>query len=231
MKIRLILGLLLFGRVFSSTLDFSQIETLPFHSQASQDKFVYSLLYGLLDKQDPGYYLEVGAGEPIHINNSYFFEKMLHWKGVSIDISEDLSERWYAARSNPLVTEDATRCNYSKILKPFPKVIDYLSLDIDGFYDVVLEKIPFDHYVFKVITIEHDFYRYGDQFRKKERLFLEAHGYHLLCANVMNAGCAFEDWWIHPSAFPPETFAELKTLDLQECESSQMIDTLLQLVK
>ena len=30
-----------------------------FYSQASQDQFVHALLYGLLGKQDEGYYLEV----------------------------------------------------------------------------------------------------------------------------------------------------------------------------
>ncbi len=41
-------------------------------------------------------------------------------------------------RQNPLLIEDAMRSDYRQILKSFPKVIDYLSLDIDDSYDVVL---------------------------------------------------------------------------------------------
>ena len=194
---------------------FSQIEEGEFYSQVNQDKFVYSILYGLLDKQDKGYYLEIGAGEPIHINNSYFFEKNLQWDGVSIDISDELAERWYATRKNLLLSEDATKSNYSAVLKTFPRVIDYLSLDIDGYYDVVLEKLVCSNHIFKVITIEHDFYRYGDLYRQKERKILTGLGYYLLCSDVSDNGCAFEDWWIHPDFFPSSILSQLTSLDLR----------------
>jgi len=194
---------------------FKTVDDVEFYSQANQDKFVYFILYGLLNKQDKGHYLEIGAGEPIYINNSYFFEKNLQWDGISIDISIDLAERWYAVRKNLLFSEDATQSNYSALLKPFPQVIDYLSLDVDGYYDVVLEKLICSNHVFKVITIEHDFYRYGDLYRQKERKILKDLGYYLLCSDVSNDGYAFEDWWIHPDFFPPSIFSKLTTLDLQ----------------
>lgn len=193
----------------------SQIDEGKFYSQANQDKFVYSILYGLLGKQDKGYYLEIGAGEPIHINNSYFFEKNLQWDGISIDISADLSARWYAARKNRLLSEDATQSNYSAMLKTFPRVIDYLSLDVDGYYDVVLEKLICSNHIFKVITIEHDFYRYGDLYRQKERKILTELGYYLLCSDVSDNGYAFEDWWIHPDFFPSNILSKLTSLDLR----------------
>ncbi|HEY4254844.1 MAG TPA: hypothetical protein VGM34_00675 [Chlamydiales bacterium] len=169
-----------------------------YHSQAFQDQFVHLMLYGFLGKQDGGYYLEIGAGEPVYINNSYFFEKNLNWKGVSIDISEDLGKRWYAVRENLLLTENALLSDYRAILRSFPTVIDYLSLDIDAQYVDVLKKIPFDQHVFKVITIEHDFYRYGDVYQEGERKILQSLGYQLLCSDVSLSGFSFEDWWIHP---------------------------------
>jgi hypothetical protein len=49
----------------------AQIDSIPFYSQAAQDKFVYALLYGLLGKKDKGYYLEIGASDPVRINNSW----------------------------------------------------------------------------------------------------------------------------------------------------------------
>jgi hypothetical protein len=210
------------GNDVSQPSSFSQVQEEEFYSQVNQDKFVYSMLYGLLDKRDKGYYLEIGAGEPIYINNSYFFEKNLHWAGVSIDISKDLAERWYAVRKNLLLSEDATQSNYSAILKIFPRVIDYLSLDIDGSYDVALEKLFNSSHVYKIITIEHDSYRYGDLYRQKERKILTELGYYLLCPDVSNNGSAFEDWWIHPDFFPPDVFSKLASLDLQAKEYTEI---------
>lgn len=204
----------------------AQIDSVPFYSQAAQDKFVYALLYGLLGKQDKGYYLEIGASDPVCINNSYFFEKNLQWNGVSIDILDNLDERWYAVRTNSLLTEDATKSDYAKILQAFPAVIDYLSLDIDEHYDVVLKKILFTNHIFKIITIEHDFYKWGNLYREKERQILEANDYYLLCSNVKNEGNAYEDWWIYPSLFPSNVFSALTSLDLREKEHTQLIQAI-----
>ncbi len=215
--------------IFQASLEANQIDDInqvKFSSQVSQDEFVYSILYGLLGKQDKGYYLEIGAGEPIYINNSYFFEKKLQWDGVSIDISDGLAERWYAARNNLLLSEDATQSNYSDILKTFPRVIDYLSLDVDGSYDLVLEKLVSSDHIFKIITIEHDFYRYGDLYRKREREILTGLGYHLLCSDVSNSGLAFEDWWIYPDFFSQDIFAKLTALDLRAKDYKEIMQVI-----
>ncbi|NGX46361.1 MAG: hypothetical protein K940chlam2_01551, partial [Chlamydiae bacterium] len=197
-----------------------------YYSQASQDEFVYTLLYTLLDKQDAGSYLEIGAGDPVTINNSYFFERSLGWRGVSIDIVDRAQALWSSVRSNLLLIEDATESDYAAILESFPKSMDYLSLDIDGAYDVVLRRIPFDEHTFKVITIEHDVYRFGKYYRTEERKILTSLGYHLLCGDVSCQGLTFEDWWIHPSAFSPEIFSRLSSLDLDGKDHKQIIEVL-----
>lgn len=190
--------------------------SVPSYSQASQDRFVHLLLYEILDKQDEGYYLEIGAGPPISCNNSYLFEKNFGWKGVSLDISDAYQNGWLSNRQNPLLIEDAEQADYGEILKPFPPQIDYLSLDVDANYDTILQRISFDEHTFKVITVEHDFYRFGDRFRKEERRILESLGYYLLCPDVSNDGLLFEDWWIYPGAFPADLFSRLTSLDLKE---------------
>jgi hypothetical protein len=204
----------------------SLTDTADYYSQAAQDRFVYMILYGLLGKQDQGYYLEIGAGDPINTNNSYFFEKELNWSGISIDISKEHTKQWYASRSNLLLNEDATKSDYGTILQSFPKVIDYLSLDIDECYADVLKKIPFKDYTFKVITIEHDFYRYGDLYRKQERQILESFGYYLLCSDVSITGFCFEDWWIHPSYFSSSELSAITSLDLKAKDYTQIIQAL-----
>jgi hypothetical protein len=107
-------------------------------------------------------------------------------------------------------------------------VIDYLSLDIDSSYDVVLQKMFLNDYIFKVITIEHDFYRFGDKFRKDEREILSSLGYYLLCPDVSvffsGRDCIFEDWWVHPAAFPADVFSKLTSLDLRAKSHDQLIN-------
>lgn len=101
------------------------------------------------------------------------------------------------------------------------------SLDVDSYYDVVLEQIPFNDYIFKVITIEHDFYRFGDIYRKKERDILISFGYYLLCPVVLHSAVgSFEDWWIHPSAFTASTLQALLSLDLTTKDHQQIIETI-----
>lgn len=203
----------------------SSPEFPTYHSQASQDKFVFTLLYEISGKQDQGYYLEIGAGDPIFGNNTYTLENQLAWHGVSIDIVDQFREKWLSARRNPLLIQDATHTNYAAMLQAFPRVIDYLSLDIDSHYDTVLNAIPFEAHVFKIITIEHDFYRYGDLYRISERLILSSLGYHLLCPDVADmGGIIFEDWWIHPSAFDPSVFSKLTLLDLKGKRHKDLID-------
>ncbi len=205
-------------------------EQISSYSQASQDRFVYTLLYELFDKQDEGYYFEIGAGHPISTNNSYFFEKNLGWKGISLDIDPKISMEWRFARKNLLLIEDATQSDYKSILQSSPHVIDYLSLDIDSSYDVVLQKIPFNEHVFKVITIEHDFYRHGEKYRKNEREILSSLGYYLLCPDVViffnGKDCIFEDWWIYPKAFPADLVSMLISLDLKTKKHDQLINIL-----
>src|SRR5690348_16636156 len=45
--------------VQSSEISSEKDRSIQFYSQASQDRFVYTLLYQLLGKRDGGYYLEI----------------------------------------------------------------------------------------------------------------------------------------------------------------------------
>ncbi|HEV8050911.1 MAG TPA: hypothetical protein VGP47_00335 [Parachlamydiaceae bacterium] len=188
-----------------------------FFSQASQDHFTHIICNAFLPPTGRGCYLEIGSSDPIFNNNTYYFEKNFNWEGISIEIEESYREQWYEVRQNPLLIEDALKVDYHAVLQSFPRLMDYLSLDVDGSYDLVLQRIPFDQHVFKVITIEHDFYRFGDNYREKERTILKALGYYLLCPDVSHVAVgSFEDWWIHPCAFSPEEFLAISSLDLKE---------------
>ena len=105
----------------------------------------------------------------------------------------------------------------------FPNTIDYLSLDVDTASLSVLKILPFDEYRFKAITIEHDAYLYGDEYRAEQREVLNGHGYRMVCSNIIVPSpghqgydgfdefdselldsCPFEDWWVHPQEFDSE---------------------------
>lgn len=171
------------------------------YSQALQDMFV---LYHT--KGNKGTYLEIGAGHPFYGNNTALLEE-LGWTGVSLDYNKEMVDAFNKQRKNPCLLQDATKADYLKILKDFPKVIDYLQIDCDP-AEVslqVLKKIPFDKYQFKIITFEHDSYLSPKkEVRKESRGYLKQQGYVLVEKDVtINGKDSFEDWYIHSSLVKP----------------------------
>lgn len=171
---------------------------LRYQASALQDRFVANLLKFKRD----GFYLDIGSCHAVSCNNTYCFEE-LGWKGICIEKDSAHNES-YAKRTCEYINGDALQLDYKKILADAPKVIDYLSLDIDERSTDVLALLPLDTYSFRVITIEHDYYIHSGRFRDKQREILKANNYVLLCADVLvplsndtKPDCSFEDWWIH----------------------------------
>lgn len=98
-------------------------------------------------------------------------------------------------------------CDWSK--KSLPKIIDYLSFDVDEATVGALENFPFDSHKFKIITIEHDQYRFGTGVAEFIRAKLLQLKYVIVCKNVKLNGNAFEDWWVHSELVPPEKLCYL----------------------
>ena len=80
-----------------------------------------------------------------------------------------------------------------------PKIIDYISLDIEGYEYQALLGFPFENYEFIVMTVEHNLYL-GDSSNKENiKKILTENGYVLFRENVTNIGNdPFEDWYINP---------------------------------
>jgi len=166
-------------------------------SQASQDSFVMNML----EWKRHGYYVEIGAYDPVEMSNSYILENKYDWSGISFDIQNvDFSNR-----KNPCLKLDATKADYKNILKEYkaPSTIDYLQLDIDPAPNTLaaLKRIPFDLYKFAVITFEHDLYRGHEDVAIKSREIFREQGYELLIENVGNPD-PYEDWYINPQLIP-----------------------------
>ena len=177
------------------------------NGQALQDMFILSVLNGKRN----GTYLEIGAQEPIFQNNSAILEKDFKWKGVSVEILENLCKMFREQRSNPILCKDATTIDYEKLLNEYytTKEIDYLQLDCEPSKTTfeILTAIPFDQYKFAVITYEHDHYvDMTSTYRTKSRNYLKSWGYELVVTNVsQDDKTPFEDWWVHPDLVDKET--------------------------
>jgi len=170
------------------------------HSQAKQDYFVIAMLEG----KKNGYYLELGASDPIFGNNTYYLEKFYNWKGTSIEIN-NFEHIWEKNRQNKLTVCDALNFDYNTI----PYHCDYLQVDIDPATNnlLILKQLLISH-KFSVITFEHDIWRNTEEnnyVAACSRKLLQKNGYTLIVNNIAidpestneKFPVIFEDWWIH----------------------------------
>lgn len=192
-------------------------------SEAYQDLFILAAHEGKRN----GTYLEIGAAGPYLGNNTVLLEKQFDWKGISLEIDENLVEEFRSQRSNEIICADATKVNYSEILseKGFPKDIDYLQLDCDppNITYEILQRIPFDEYRFGVITYEHDYYNdFTKSYRDLSREFLKSKGYVLAVKGVSTTkDRPYEDWWFHPQLISDSTFRKMLDFDGSDCRKAE----------
>lgn len=185
------------------------------NGQALQDMFVLSILNG----KKNGTYLEIGAQEPFFQNNTAILETNYDWKGVSIEIKEELCELFKQQRKNEIVCKDATKIDYEKLLNDHytSNEIDYLQLDCEPSKTTfeILTAIPFDKYKFAVITYEHDYYvDMTGTYRTKSRNYLKSWGYELIVSNVsQDDKTPFEDWWVNPELIDKDTIEKFRNIE------------------
>jgi hypothetical protein len=186
-----------------------------FYSDAKQDQFVANIL----NFKEDGYCVDIGSCHSIISNNTYYFQD-LGWTSISVELDDRYNNSYSTRKSGVHLNEDALKVDYKKQFQEyeFPNSIDYLSLDVDTLSLDVLKILPFDEYNFKVITIEHDGYLYGDEYRGGQRSILTSHGYTLLCSNVYveqsgfeGRECPFEDWWIYAQEFNSDDLEKVKS--------------------
>lgn len=182
------------------------------NSQCGQE----SLVLSLLSEKNNGHYLEIGAWDFKESSNTYLLETKYNWTGIAVEISKKYAKKYNKKRKNQCINDDALKLDYAEILKAneFPKVIDYLQLDIDPAINTFncLLRIPFEEYQFRVITFEHDLYvdSRNSIYQKIGKQHLESFGYIRIAKNVSYNGLAFEDWYINPNLINEELVKELK---------------------
>lgn len=160
--------------------------------QAGQDRFAFYVT----GRREVGTFLDIGSSDPILNNNSYMLEE-IGWRGLLVDRS-DCNNAFY--RRTPFLQADALTVDWPRVLSThFKSRIDYLSFDLDDDGLAALVRLPWATVRFSCMTVEHDFYRVGDQARGPMRKLLLEHGYRLLCPDVTLDGFGiFEDWWVDP---------------------------------
>lgn len=154
------------------------------YSQCGQDLLVLKFL----NYKTNGYFLDIGCGYPITINNTYLLEKNYEWNGISLDINNYLEldgKSWGETRNSIHILDDALAVDYSDLLKQHnaPNIIDFITMDLEPptLTFELLYKIPFDEYSFNFISFEIDEGREGGEYRKnKSREYITSKGYHLL---------------------------------------------------
>ena len=189
------------------------------YSQLNQDIFVDTVL-----QQRSGFFIEAGCGDGYTLSNTLALEE-IGWNGILIDIDKDLLEKCLKLRDkNSIDLElDLSLVSLKDILAAFnaPKIIDYLSIDIDDYSLAPLVGFPFEEYNIKVITFEHDAYRFGSQLKTPSRKFLKEKGFKLVCKNVgsvvleeanpvpYSLASPQEDWYVNTNLVPEENWINI----------------------
>ncbi len=183
-----------------------------FNGQIYQDRWVCDML----DYKKGGFFLDIGAFDGVQISNTYYLEKHLAWNGICIEAGEknfkelvkhrdcvclnmvvsdvngwvDFAENWTVGKigegkKTESITIDALLTNWK-----VPKVIDYISLDVEGQEYNVITKFPFKDYRVRVWTIEHNAHEDNGEMRDKIRELMIKNRYKLYREQ------SFEDWYV-----------------------------------
>lgn len=197
------------------------LEDIKFEGQAGQDKFVANMT----NFKTNGTFLEIGADHPKNINNTYYLEKALDWKGLMIEIRKDRYQILKNERSKSIpVIADATTIDYKQLFEKYkmPKNIDYLQLDLEATNGSTLRALQkldqdiMDEYKFATITFEHDIWTGNKhELRRISREIFHKRGYFLVISDIHNSKpeYVFEDWYIHPDLIDIELAKKIKTIN------------------
>jgi len=178
------------------------------YSQAGQDKWVCDFFN---NKRD-GYFLDIGAGDGIGDNNTYYLEKQLEWKGLCIECGDKDFDACKSIRSATCIKTGIWSDNkvlfynigthsindkgigsivpcltLSRLFSKYnvPSVIDYVSLDIEGSELEALKGWPWETHNAILFTVEHNLYLKNDPTMKNSLFnFLTEKGYERVVENV-----------------------------------------------
>jgi len=195
-----------------------------FKSQAGQDKWVCKFFNYKRD----GYFIELGGYDGVTFSNTYFLEKELNWQGIIVEASQSLfplvensrdcicvnkaiykentTVKFHTSKWDGNINENGKETIEAITPKTLleqnnsPKIIDYISLDIEGGELDVLNSFPFNEYEVILWTIEHNIKDIGPEYKNKLFSVMNANGFVRIREDVPCGpnGQPFEDWYVHP---------------------------------
>jgi len=195
---------------------------MEFTSQVGQDKWVCEFF----NHKRNGFFLDIGAHNGIYLSNTLYLEKVLGWKGVCVEaglgpfsmliknrtctcihafVSDkdemiDFKEMYYGDFQRDTSIQRVQSVTLRALLPmcEVPKVIDYVSIDAEGFDYNVLCGFPFDTHEVILWTVEHNLY-FGSSVQKDNIMnIMYQNGYVIARENVdAGDGNMFEDWYIN----------------------------------
>lgn len=186
---------------------------MNYQSHEFQDRFVVKLQNYILNDSviTHKYFLEISAGHPVRGSNTYVLDTELGWRGMSFDIDDGITTQWKNLIHNRNNTQyhqlDVTSDNLSLAIQNYSvPLYDYVSLDVDNAFSnlsyLALLQILKSNIRFKIMTYEHESFKYGDELKILMREKLSNLGYTILFADVnVIPGNQFEDWIIDASFF------------------------------
>ena len=171
------------------------------YSKEQQDLFAKKII------GEYGFFLDIGCRTPVEENNTKLLE-LSGWSGMLFDIDQRFVDQCNEQRSNSSFCVDVTSNEFIKILKEngCPKVVDYISMDVDGASIQCLKNFLEAGFSFRCMTFEHTWdlkKPVKENCVNESRQLLESFGYEILFKDVVLAhsehiGKPFEDWWINP---------------------------------
>jgi len=187
---------------------------MEFTSQIGQDKWVCKFF----NYKREGFFIDIGANDGIWLSNTYYLEKELGWTGICVEAGITPFESLKRNRSCICIQKLVSDMNCGSVFQEInytgrkriegiypvemirtdkmmsdydiPKIIDYISIDTDGYDLRVLSSFPFHRHEVILWTLEHN----GNMETKKAmETILNSHGYFLAVNDVEG----IEDWYIN----------------------------------
>jgi FkbM family methyltransferase len=185
-----------------------------FESQIGQDKWVCEFF----KYKREGFFIDIGANDGKWLSNTYYLERVLDWTGICVEPGITPFNRLKVNRTCVCIQKLVADMNCStefyeldyknsepikdgymvemirldKLMSGYdiPKVIDYVSIDTDGYDFRVLSSFPFHRHEVILWTLEHNGNR---ELKQSMQDVMNMHGYVIAVDNVENQ----EDWYIN----------------------------------
>jgi len=100
-------------------------------------------------------FVDVGAGHGIFKSNTWNLERM-GWRGLLFDRNPEAVENCRSNRVSPSYCIDVTTFDFTECFRnhKLPKVIDYISFDVDRATAMAVMNFPFEEYQCQVFSAQ-----------------------------------------------------------------------------